>query len=181
MQRVNYALPAYPNLSFTTAIEGSQYYQVKHAIIEAQGPADALIMWWQDLVDWCAQRKDCILVNKGVRSGDSDPALVTFGGSPEALVPFIVQWLGLDWLEQALQGSPPAHSSAADLKAILDRLAAIEDNLFKNYRQTVAVDYRLWAAGQALHGKPVQPPSKLEPELSWDEAPNGQPAEPKQS
>jgi hypothetical protein len=106
---------------------------------------------------------------------------VTLVSGPETLVAFIVQWLGLDWLEQALQGSLPNTPSAADLKAILDRLAAIEDNLFKNYRQTVAVDYRLWAAGQALHGKPVQPPSKLEPELTWDEAPNSQPAEPQQS
>jgi hypothetical protein len=181
MQRVNYALPNYPQLSFTTTIEGSQHYQVKHATIEAKGPSDAIIMWWQDLEHWCEEREDCVLGNKGLRSGYSNPAFVTLVSGPETLVAFIVQWLGLDWLEQALQGSLPNTPSAADLKAILDRLAAIEDNLFKNYRQTVAVDYRLWAAGQALHGKPVQPPSKLEPELTWDEAPNSQPAEPQQS
>jgi len=181
MQRINYALPDYPELSFTTEIEGLLHYNLKHAAIKAEGPLEAITMWWQDLQHWCAEQGDCVLMNKGARSGYSEPALLTFGSSPEVLVAFIVQWLGLDWLEQALLDSPPNTPSAADLKAILERLTAIENNLFKNYRQTVAVDYRLWAAGQALHGKPVQPPSKLEPELTWKEAPGSPSAEPEKS
>jgi hypothetical protein len=111
-------------------------------------------------------------VNRVIHADYSDIAIVTFGSSPEVLVTFIVQWLGLDWLEWVLLDSPPNTPPAADLKAILDRLTAIEDTLSKNYQQTAAVAYRLWAASQASQSKPVQLPSGPEPERAWDEAPD---------
>lgn len=142
MQRVNYALPGYPELSFSTQIERSMHYQLKNATIKVEGPVRAIRQWWQDLERWCAEEGNYALMNKYDRFGYSDSALVTFGRSPEVLVTFIVKWLGQDWLERALLDSPPHTPSAGDLKAILGRLAAIECILCKTHQQTVAVGAR---------------------------------------
>lgn len=178
MQRLNYALPDYPELSFSTQIERLMYYHLKNATIKAKGPIRAIKLWRRDLERWCAEQGNYALMNKVDRSGYSDSAFVTFGRSPEVLVAFIVKWLGQEWLERTLLDSPPNTPSAADLKSILDRLATIEGSLFRDFQQTVAVDYSIWAAGKACHGTPVQTLSKLKSELTWYEAPTRQPAEP---
>ncbi|WP_414476503.1 hypothetical protein [Microvirga sp. M2] len=152
MKRLNYCLPDYPELSFTTELDSRPERPSRRATIKARGPSEAVSAWWHDVERWCTG-KDRTLKGKGTRSAASGPAYMTLTG-PDALVSFIVHWLGLDWLEQALQDHQAiSRSSSDEIKAMSAQLKNIEDQLGTITRQMAASESRALAVGQALLGR----------------------------
>jgi hypothetical protein len=71
-------------------------------------------------------------------------------GTP-AIVAYIVDWVGLEWLERTMEGST-ADQAPTDVSALFVQVEELRSLVHKIDARTRVADYRVWAAARATLG-----------------------------
>lgn len=157
MKCVDYTLPDYPNLVFSCSITALDWQRPTFEIsISAEGPPRERDQWLIALDRWGKAQGQRLTGNRPYRNTTSRRASLQ-GAS--AVVSFIVEWVGLEWLERALGGA--IHTTQApevDLTPVFTQLQELLSLTHKIDARTRVADYRTWAAARATLGLPVPLP-----------------------
>jgi hypothetical protein len=149
MKCVDYTLPDYPTLIFTSAIQPVDHQRQSYEVsISAEGPVRARDDWRYDFERWCRGHGRVLERKRPYRNRTT--RIASLEGTP-AIVAFIVDWIGLEWLERTMQGSvntqPPT-----DVSALFVQLQELLSLTHKIDARTRVADYRVWAAARATLG-----------------------------
>ncbi|WP_230534397.1 hypothetical protein [Microvirga roseola] len=75
------------------------------------------------------------------------------------MVSFIIEWVGLEWLERALdQAASASEAPEVDLSPVFNQLQELLSLTHKIDARTRVAEYRTWAAARATLGLPVPLP-----------------------
>jgi hypothetical protein len=165
MKRVNYELPNYPALDFSTFIDVvDRQRAVFDVFIQARGPAAHRRSWVKEFETWCAGHGYVPTGGKAYKQ--TLERSVTLVGYP-AIAAFIVEWVGLDWVDRALQKPETQPQDPAPyIQALQDEVRAISKTLEVIEEKATLADYRLWAAARGILGMSL-PPVNLA-KFNWD-------------
>jgi hypothetical protein len=157
MMRIGYHLPNYPTLSFTSRInvlDGPQ--PAFTAFIQAEGlAASDRKGWGTDFKRWCTGYGQIPVAGKPTRS--LLRRCVTLE-SISVVAAFIIEWVGLDWVDHALQEvKRPPQDLRPDLQALRDEVREISKSIEKIEERATLADYRLWAAARGMLGLTLPP------------------------
>ncbi|MEZ0169510.1 hypothetical protein [Microvirga sp. TS319] len=157
MKCVDYSLPDYPNLVFRCSIEALDWQRPSFEVsIAATGPSRERDHWLLALERWGKAQGQVLTGNRPYRHTTSRSAALQ-GAS--AVVSFIVEWVGLEWLERALDGAANApEAPEVDLSPVFNQLQELLSLTHKIDARTRLADYRTWAAARATLGLPVPLP-----------------------
>jgi hypothetical protein len=163
MKCADYSLPDYPTLSFTSVIQPADQQRLSYEIsISAQGPTLDRAGWAYDFEHWC--RDHGRIVERKGRHRNRTTRVASAKGTA-ATVAFIIDWIGLEWLERAMQGGANIQPSDA-VSALSAQLQEIASLTHKIDMRTKVTDFRLWAAARATLGLPL-PSTDITPS-NWD-------------
>jgi hypothetical protein len=163
MKCVDYSLTDYPTLIFRSSIQPSdQQRQSYEVTISAEGPNRDRDDWQYDFERWCRGHGRVVERKRPNRNGTT--RIASFEGTP-ALVAFIVDWIGLEWLERAMHGSVGIQAPT-DVSAVFVQLQELLSLTHKIDARTRIADFRLWAAARATLGLDV--PSTELKTGNWD-------------
>jgi hypothetical protein len=163
MQCVDYSLPDYPTLKFTSVIQPADQQRLSYEIsISAQGPSLDRAGWAYDFEHWC--RDHGRIVERKGRHRNRTTRVASAKGTA-ATVAFIIDWIGLEWLERAMQRGANIQPSD-DVSALSAQLQEIASLTHKIDMRTKVTDFRLWAAARATLGLPL-PSTDITPS-NWD-------------
>jgi len=157
MKCVDYSLPDYPNLVFNCSIKARDWQRPSFEVsIAATGPSRERDQWLLALERWGKAQGQLLTGNRPYRNTTSRSASLQ-GAS--AIVSFIVEWVGLEWLERALKGAVRApETPEVDLSPVFKQLQELLSLTNKIDARTRVADYRTWAAARATLGLPVPLP-----------------------
>ncbi|MGF9760711.1 hypothetical protein AAII07_36535, partial [Microvirga sp. 0TCS3.31] len=116
--------------------------------ISAGGPVHDRADWQYDFERWCRVHGRVVERKRPNRSGTT--RIASFEGTP-ALVAFIVDWIGPEWLERAMQGSVSIQAPT-DVSALFVQLQELLSLTHKIDARTRIADFRFWAAARATLG-----------------------------
>ncbi|MDF2813261.1 MAG: hypothetical protein K0S56_4292 [Microvirga sp.] len=153
MKHVDYKLPQYPELIFSTSIKtGDRQRQSYTVSIQASGPSEARAGWLSDFEKWSTGHGG--IPKRRRAQGDCVERGLVFHGS-SALVAFIVQWVGLDWarVDACEVEAPVPQPEIAALRGEIQGLTSAIKEIGLRLR---VADYRLWAAARGLLGLNLQ-------------------------
>jgi hypothetical protein len=125
-----------------------QSYEVT---ISAEGPDRDRDDWQYDFEHWCRGHGRVVERKRPNRNGTT--RIASFEGTP-AVVAFIVDWIGLEWLERARQGSVGIQAPT-DVSAPFVQLQELLSLTHKIDARTRIADFRFWAAARATLGLDV--------------------------
>jgi hypothetical protein len=163
MKCVDYTLPDYPRLTFTSAIQpADQQRQAYEVSVSVEGPANNRADWGYDFEHWC--RGHGRIVERKGRYQNRTTRIASLRGTP-AIVAFIVDWIGLDWLERVMH-STVSIQAPTDVSAVFVQLQELLSLTHKIDARTRVADFRFWAAARASLGLPI-PATELK-SGNWD-------------
>jgi hypothetical protein len=151
MKRLNYGLPPYPTLNFNSYIEVvDRPRAVFKVFVQARGRSALRKRWLQAFETWCTEHGYVPVGRRAYKQTIERSATVI--GYP-SIADFIIEWVGLDWVDQALQDMESRHQSiGADLRSLRNDVLGISKALVKIEERTSIADFRLWAAARGLLG-----------------------------
>lgn len=165
MKRLNYGLPNHPALDFSTFIEVvDRPRAVFKVFIQAKGPSTHRKSWLRAFETWCAEHGYVPVGSRANRQ--TIERSVTLIGYV-AIAAFIVEWIGLDWIDHALQDIGSwKQDLGADLQSLRNDIFELSKVLMKIEERASVADFRLWAAARGLLG--LELPAFNMTELNWD-------------
>lgn len=133
--------------------------------IDADGSDLEIKQWRQTLVGWCRRRNipqtQSSLADKTIGTG-----LRFHISNWPHIAEFLVDWLGTDFLAQAYR-ERIEERDASELTAMRKRLDHVAKAVEEIFARTRAIDYRLWATGQALLGEAVSGFPEIRDGYGW--------------
>jgi hypothetical protein len=152
MKCFDYSLPDYPTLVFSSSIQVVDRQIPAYEIhISAEGPLQARMDWRYSFEQWC-RGHGRILTRKRPYQNTSMSSAVLKGTS--GIVAFVIDWIGLDWLERAMSGGI-ANQPPDDVSALFVQQQELLSLVHKIDARTRVADYRAWAAARAMLGLPL--------------------------
>lgn len=149
MKCVDYTLPDYPTLIFTSEIQPADQQRLSYDVsIIAEGPARAREDWVYGFERWCRGHGRVVERKRPYRNKTARVASLE---GTQALVTFIIEWIGLEWLERAMQGTVD-NQPPTDVSALFGQLQELLSLTHKIDARTRVADYRVWAAARATLG-----------------------------
>jgi hypothetical protein len=152
MKRLHYELPNYPGLEFSCLIEVMDRPRaIFKVLIQARGTIAYRRGWRRAFENWCLGYGRAPTGGNAFRQ--TLERSVTLVGYP-VITAFIVEWVGLDWVDRALQDSekPSPQPAAADLQALRSAFQPLAEAIDRIEKRASLTDYRLWAAARGILG-----------------------------
>jgi len=157
MKCVDYSLPDYPNLVFSCSVKALDWQRPSFEVsIAATGPSRERDQWLLALERWGKAQGQVLTGNRPYRNTTARSASLQ-GAS--AVVSFIIEWVGLEWLEYLFdKAASPPEAPEVDLAPVFHQLQELLSLIHKIDARTRVADYRTWAAARATLGLPVPLP-----------------------
>ncbi|MBJ6127801.1 hypothetical protein [Microvirga splendida] len=152
MKCFDYSLPDYPTLVFSSSIQVVDRQIPAYEIhISAEGPLQARMDWRYSFEQWCRGHGRILTRKRPYQNTSTSSAVLK--GTP-AIVAYIVDWIGLEWLERTMEEST-ADQAPTDVSALFVQQQELLSLVHKIDARTRVADYRAWAAARAMLGLPL--------------------------
>jgi len=150
----------------TLVLEKGGRHPLLRVEVDADGSCLETKQWRQALISWC-RRRNIAQTQANIADRSAGTGLKFHISNWPHIAEFLLDWMGTDFIAQAYKRRIEENelSELTAMRKRLDHIAMAVEDIFARTR---AIDYRLWATGQALLGEAVGAFPEIRDGYNWD-------------